>query len=273
MKFQDLGFSALVWGFFSVLPWFWVVYRTFPNRERFSISGSDFAVSRPRLILGTVLGFAAGIACTYLILQASPLLWPEVDIKPQRPKSILTQTIHLAFIQAGMMEEAFKCFFITTLGILFFRSKKGLFHPGIFLLSGSVALGFAFIENSYYIISEEEGRRFASFLGRSIHSSNIHLLINLCFGLFFLKANRIGEGTRKIGFLFAGFGLAVIQHGVVDFFLIPSSNLGTWLSTAMFVGIWVWVVRDFRFLIQNTALPSQEEKSGIGIEFSPYQGV
>jgi hypothetical protein len=84
------------------------------------------------------------------------------------------------------------------------------------------------------------------FTGRFLYSSNIHLLINLCFVLFLLKSNTEVQSQDRFTYLLKAFFLAVIQHGVVDFFLIPSSKFGVWLSVALFMGIWVWVVRDLR---------------------------
>ncbi|NBU99738.1 MAG: hypothetical protein EBS19_16270, partial [Spirochaetia bacterium] len=89
----------------------------------------------------------------------------------------------------------------------------------------------------------------------------IHLLINLCFTLFLLKANNLKLNSEKLELYFKAFLLAVIQHGVVDFFLIPSSKFGIWLSVAMFMGIWVWVVRDLRKYVYHseeaTSTPKQ----------------
>lgn len=259
MKFQDLDFSSLLYGFISILPWTLVLYYTFPKEK----------YSKTKFHLAIILGFIGGIISTYLILKLNPIIWPEVDIRARRPRSILTQTIHIAFIQAGMIEEAFKSFFILLFGFLFFRDKKNLvipkhpegilfFHKFLFPmqwsaivvpLAGFTALGFAFIENSYYIGSEISERKIETLLGRTIHSSSIHLLINLCFSLFLLKSNTKESLLSKFAVIGFAFGLAVIQHGVVDFFLIPSSSLGGWLATAMFVGIWVWVARDYRYYV------------------------
>ena len=99
------------------------------------------------------------------------------------------------------------------------------------------------------------------FTGRLLYSSNIHLLINLCFALFLLKANDLKLTSEKIELYFKAFLLAVFQHGVVDFFLIPASRFGIWLSVAMFMGIWVWVVRDLRTYVyasdENNIVPNQ----------------
>ncbi len=242
MKFQDLTGEGLFWGILSIAPWSYALLKTFPRNSYSPI----------KVYSACLLGLLGGILSTYLILEVNPLLWPEVDVR-SRPKSILTQTVHIAFIQAGMVEESFKIFFILGFALVFFRSNEDtkLWSPLIFLLAGFTALGFALIENSYYIGSEIPERRLETFLGRTVHSSNIHLLINLCFALFCLKANLVEAPVSKVGIHLFAFLLAIVQHGVVDFFLIPSSNLGGWIATAMFVGIWVWVVRDFRILIWN----------------------
>ncbi|MCE9499252.1 MAG: PrsW family intramembrane metalloprotease, partial [Leptospira sp.] len=191
------------------------------------------------------LALALGYLSTVIILSLHPLLWPEVGTRPKR-MSILTQTAHIAFIQAGIMEETFKIIFILLLSFAFaFSWKKFQFQKDVVLIAGFVALGFSLFENFQYINKQSPNARLEIFIGRTIHSSNIHLLINLCFGLFLLKSN--GKGIKeRIILISYGFFLAIAQHGVVDFFLLPSSRFGTWLATALFVGIWVWVVRDMR---------------------------
>lgn len=185
-----------------------------------------------------------GYVSTRIILGLHPIIWPEVDFKPKKT-SLLTATAHLAFIQAGMMEETFKILLILLLGYLSaFRKELKQWTRDIVLIGGFVALGFALTENYTYIHKEVQSK-FPMFTGRLLYSSNIHLLINLCFSLFLLKSNdRIP--TDRFSYLLSAFFLAVLQHGVVDFFLIPSSKFGILLSVAMFMGIWVWVVRDLR---------------------------
>jgi len=253
MKFAELSGISLVWGFFSILPWAYALWVSFPKTSS-NFPNKNATEIFVRLLFFSLLAFLAGILSTYLILELSPLVWPNVDLKPKRTKSLLTQTIHLAFIQAGMVEETFKVGFILLISSIFLRSKDGKWKKEIFLVGGFTALGFAFIENSHYIISEIPDKRFATFIGRSIHSSNIHMLINLTFALFCLKSNAISDATQKWFYIGGAFLLAVIQHGVVDFFLIPSSVIGGWIATAMFVGIWVWVVNDFRTYILDRKL-------------------
>ncbi|WCL48608.1 PrsW family glutamic-type intramembrane protease [Leptospira sp. GIMC2001] len=257
MKFEDLTITALVWGFFSILPWAYVLIATYPKSFGNSLSidqNTTKQISFLRVLMVSALCFLAGILSTYLILEVNPIIWPQVEIKAKKPKSLLTQTIHLAFIQAGMVEEAFKISFILLIGFFLLRNPDKTWNKGIVPAAGFTALGFAFIENSYYIFSEVPEKRFETYIGRTIHSSNIHMLINLCFALFLLKSNSIPSISSRRGLVGFAFFLAVMQHGVVDFFLIPASNLGAWIATAMFIGIWVWVVRDYRVYVLDKKL-------------------
>lgn len=193
------------------------------------------------ILLALFLGFIS----TRIILFLHPIIWPEIDFKP-RKTSMLTATVHLAFIQAGMMEETFKILLILILAtFLGYDRLEKKWTKDTVLIGAFVALGFAFTEN-YSYIHKEIMNKFQMFTGRLLYSSNIHLLINLCFSLFLLKSNELKANKDKLNLLIRAFFLAVIQHGVVDFFLIPSSKFGIWLSVSMFIGIWVWVVGDLR---------------------------
>lgn len=192
----------------------------------------------------------AGILSTQIILGLHPVLWPEVDFKP-RKTSLLTQTVHIAFIQAGMMEETFKILLILLVSFIFcFNRLDRTWTKDVVLAGGFTALGFSMIEN-YVYIHKEPRNTIEMFIGRTIFSSNIHFLINLVFALFLLKSNKASSKSEKAVIIGYAYGLAVIQHGVVDFFLIPGSRFGNWLASALFIGIWVWAVRDLRVLIYD----------------------
>ncbi|MCX8000286.1 MAG: PrsW family intramembrane metalloprotease [Leptospiraceae bacterium] len=244
----------------SILPWGFTVYYFQPTK-----------VVKKFLICP--LSLLIGILTTEIILSLHPVLWPEVNFKPKRP-SILTQTVHIAFIQAGAMEESFKILGILLLSYFTaFDKKTKQWTKDVILIGAFVALGFSLVENYVYIHKEtSQVAIFTMFIGRTVFSSNIHLLINLCFALFVYKSNFKETLREKVIYLFYAFLLAVIQHGIVDFFLLPSSKFGNWLATAFFTGIWVWVARDLRkfiyvyekvitppILIENVTQTNQEE--------------
>lgn len=231
--FSELSPIGIVLAFLSILPWAFFLLGLHPGKTN-------------KKFLIAVIALGLGILSTKVILMLHPIIWPEVDFKPKKNVTMLSQTVYISFIQAGMMEETFKELFIILMGILFaFNRSLKHWTKDIVLIGGFVAFGFALIEN-YVYISKDTTKVFDMFIGRTFYSTNIHLLINICFSLFLLKSNDEDKWSDKLILIAYGYILAIFQHGVVDFFLLPGSRFGNWLSTAMFVGIWVWVVRDMR---------------------------
>lgn len=200
-----------------------------------------------------ILSILLGILSTYLILKLSPILWPKIDFKPKR-STMLTATAYMAFIQAGMIEEFFKILFMLILSTLFsFNRSQRIWEKDVVLIGAFIAIGFALVENFRYILSSIHSfqKAMETFWARTLISTNLHILINICFGLFLLKSNQKKKVDKFILLIFAFF-LAVIQHGILDFFLIPLSKIGTWLAVAFFAGIWVWIVKDMRTYVYDS---------------------
>ncbi|MCW7504879.1 PrsW family glutamic-type intramembrane protease [Leptospira paudalimensis] len=232
---KEMGAFDYLIGAATVFPWAVVIWKAYKPKKGW------------QEVIGILFALVFGWLSTDLILRLQPILWPETDFSPKKKVSLLTQTAHLAFIQAGITEETFKVFFIMVLSfVLGYDRKTKEFSPSVVLFAGFVAMGFSFVENTHYIFREPEEKKLNLFIARTIHSSNIHLLINLCFSMFLLKSNLKEDVSAKRLMIMFGFVLAVLQHGVVDFLLIPGATIGLWISTAMFVGIWVWVVTDWR---------------------------
>lgn len=242
----ELDRTHLLLSFLSVFPWGFAIWYFQPSPK----------LRKTLLLLGA---FILGILSTKLILALHPVFWPEVNFKP-RKTSVLAQTVYISFIQAGMMEETFKILLILAFSyIVSFDRKVKLWMKDVVLIGAFVAIGFSFVENYVYIHKENNPKMvFNMFVGRTIYSSNIHLLINLCFGLFLYKSNFKETRLDKFFLIFYGYILAILQHGIVDFFLLPSSKFGTWLAAAFFVGIWVWVARDLRKYIYAYEVPASE---------------
>ncbi|EIE00517.1 PrsW family glutamic-type intramembrane protease [Leptospira licerasiae] len=249
----------------SIFPWgFYIIY-TQPDTGR---EKRFFFIIFFALLLGWI--------STELVLSASAWIWPETEIKAKVAKSILSQTAFLAFVKAGMMEESCKSVLIIALSLaLAYDWKKKEFLPETFLVGGFVALGFAGIENYHYILTAKEDDRIHTFILRTLKSSNAHLLINLCFALCLIKSNKRQSG--KYWYILSGFLLAVVQHGLFDFFVIPVGRFGHWAATALFVGIWVWIVKDRRVYMKEEEIykivkeKSSEEEVSIIPKEKPHR--
>jgi RsiW-degrading membrane proteinase PrsW (M82 family) len=239
--------THLLLAFLTILPWGFVIYYFQPTGR----------VRKLLIILGA---FILGILSTKLILTLHPVLWPEVNFKPKRT-TVLSQTVYIAFVQAGMLEETFKILLILLFSyFVAFDRKLKLWKKDVILIGAFVALGFAFVENYVYIHKDNNPKVVMNmFIGRAVFSSNIHLLINICFALFLFKSNFEETKGEKFILVLYGYFLAILQHGIVDFFLLPSSRFGTWLASAFFVGIWVWVARDLRKYIYGYEIEVLED--------------
>lgn len=141
-----MSFEVAFLGFFSVLPWGFFLILLFPGK---------ITMRKVALIF---FAFFLGYLSTEIVLKLHSILWPEVKFAaPKRSGHILTQTAHIAFIQAGMMEEFCKGILILLSGfVAAFDWKKYRFRKEIVLIGGFVALGFAGIENANYIFPQRK---------------------------------------------------------------------------------------------------------------------
>ncbi|PJZ68258.1 PrsW family intramembrane metalloprotease [Leptospira perolatii] len=241
--------SVQILSVLSILPWGFILVYLHPKN------------SVQRVVLLIIASLALGWLSTELVLAIHDFLWPDVPVMGQGKKPqghILTQTAHIAFVQAGMMEEACKSILILGFSYLVSYNRKAkYFYSDVVLIGGFVALGFAGVENFQYISGANELERVPMFVGRTLKSTNAHLLINLCFVLFLLKSN-LKAPSEKLFYLFRAFLLAVVQHGLFDFFVLPNARFGSWVATSLFVGIWVWVVKDYRKYTERFQFVSPE---------------
>ena len=72
MKFQELTLISLIWGFFSILPWAYAIWVSFPKNNESGIASNKFLI---KLIGFSILAFLAGILSTYL--KMSPIFFLE----------------------------------------------------------------------------------------------------------------------------------------------------------------------------------------------------
>ncbi|MCB1179273.1 MAG: PrsW family intramembrane metalloprotease, partial [Leptospiraceae bacterium] len=206
LSIENIDPGILFLSFLSIVFWGFILYKFHPEEN-----GKKIKI----IIIAMFLGFVS----TRIILSLHPILWPEVNFKPKKT-SLLTQTAYIAFIQAGAMEETFKILLIMIQGfIMSFSWKHKKWDKNIVLVGAFVALGFSFVENYIYINKDHKNSisLIATFIGRTIYSSNIHMLINICFSLFLLKTNYKDSLGEKLRLIIYAFFLAIFQHGVVDF--------------------------------------------------------
>ena len=126
---SELNTMSVILAFCSILPWAFFLYVLHPG-------------TTSRKLLLAFLALCLGILSTKVILSLHPIIWPEVDFKPKKNVTMLSQTVYISFIQAGMMEETFKELFIIVMGLLFaFNRTLKTWTKDIVLIGGFVAFG------------------------------------------------------------------------------------------------------------------------------------
>ncbi len=250
-------------GIISVLPLFFLLnaravdrYRAFVHSfaplERYIAKRNRLnTVARflpsPGILLGILLGFASVFA-----VDLAGKLLPEEFSKGLGKQDNLTKVAVIAFVLAGMLEEFWKCSLGLMACLIFTRvwrdkprdgEKDGtlsglerdrpLFASATPFILGAVGLGFALLENAAYMegipVQSLPGMLFA----RGMASAVLHTAINFTFGLALLNA----RPGRLGGVVVGAYGLAVLQHGVFNFFALPQGNFPDFLTGVVLISV------------------------------------
>ncbi len=135
-----------------------------------------------------------------------------------------------AFIVVGFSEEISKYFFVRR---IIKKSYVDEPYDGI-LYSVTVSLGFAFIENIFYVYQNGTGVG----IMRAFTAVPAHATFAAVMGYYLAKAKFNGHYTFNTLLAIAG---AVILHGSYDYFLflknIPLIQMGAIVS--LIIGIWI----------------------------------
>ncbi len=168
-------------------------------------------------------------------------------------KETLTITLFISFIEAGIIEEAFKVLFFI-LGSKHYEKTESLNPLNKFIFAALIGLGFGFAENIFYAYDYFVKDRFPFFnfselyeiysmlFGRNFTSILAHTFMNAIFAYCFIRSS---------SFLFS-LSIAILIHGLYDFFALPSTLLGL-------IFVKLWLIFAFCFCIY--AIKSLNSKS------------
>ncbi len=141
-----------------------------------------------------------------------------------------------AFGVVGSVEEGLKFLFL----MLFLYRKSFLDEPydGI-IYAGYVSLGFATIENVFYVFSYGIGTGVL----RIFTAVPAHAVFGVVMGYFVGIAKFGHKKNEKITLLLGGFLLPSFLHGLYDFFLFQKTYQGLAIFSFLLVIIGVWIGR------------------------------
>jgi RsiW-degrading membrane proteinase PrsW (M82 family) len=175
--------------------------------------------------LGLLLkGFIAGVIILFPVAfleQKLMTLFPEL--------SGLGKAAYEGFIVAGTSEEFFK---FAVLYLIFWRNRNFNEKFDGIVYAVSVSLGFAAIENVFYVF---EGSYSVGFL-RAVTAVPAHTLFGIMMGYFLGLAKFIPE--RKEEFLWKAVMIPILFHGSYDFFVLSGHPLLVLLFIPLLIVMW-----------------------------------
>ncbi|MBM7094681.1 intramembrane metalloprotease PrsW [Bacillus sp. H-16] len=157
-----------------------------------------------------------------------------------------------AFIQIAVIEEFFKWFvvFFTVYHHVHFNER----YDGI-VYASAVALGFATVENIFYLISS--GVEYA-FL-RALLPVSSHALFGVVMGYYLGKAKF--NKKRKKRFIFFSFLFPASFHGIYNYILL-TQNYWTYSVIPFMIFLWVYALRKVKHANRMQAKDYTHNKAG-----------
>lgn len=165
-------------------------------------------------------------------IMTAPIVFAESFMERFTPKNERLVVLYNSFFVAAFVEEGFK--FIV---LYFLINKNKEFNESFdaIVYSVFISLGFAGLENLFYVFSEEFGGIKTGIL-RAIFSVPAHGLFGVCMGYYF-SFSKYYKADKKLNVLFSLL-YAIIWHGLYDFFLLSEFWL-SWLIFLVFL-VYIW---------------------------------
>ncbi|MBX7058869.1 MAG: PrsW family intramembrane metalloprotease [Leptospirales bacterium] len=214
---------------------------------------------RPRLQPGAAAlispvvlgGMVCGALAAALSSVLNVLLFPGVDLvhAPSEPMALALQ---LAFVQAGALEE-FSKIGLASILLPLLAWRSGPTRSAAFLFGGA-GLGFAIVEDVFYLHNFGMQSPAGMLLARSLP---VHAMINFAFGMRLIDRDAGGLGWRYA----SGLLLAVLWHGIFDFFAFPPVAFAQFLTFAFFLLTAAYVILRFSRIFADRVERSLQEVS------------
>lgn len=248
----DMDMTGLIFALISAAPF--IVFLTRISRRqyggllgniwnRYGEPGLD-RISRRFVCAGIYAGLFAGFGSTYFVLFLNKNIFGS-EMLLFTPAQPVSWTLQMAFIQAGLIEEAAKCGFALLLCFLMTYNNKSkdknsrLFFENTVFVCTAVGLGFAIRENIDYIsIGLGTNGIIPVLLGRTM-ASIAHMMFSLNFGLYLSSATSQNWKSRAA----SGLLTCVMLHGIYDFFAFPPVLFSSILTIVFLMLMIFFIIR------------------------------
>jgi RsiW-degrading membrane proteinase PrsW (M82 family) len=206
------------------------------------------------LVLKTMMLGALGFIPAVLVELA-------LDLLPSAGLGTIPEALWASFVKIAPIEELAKAapVFLLAWGHPQFNEE----NDGI-VYAASSALGFAAVENLFYVLS----RGFAVGAARAVTSLPLHCFAGVVMGYYIGRAKFAPSGRKKLVFL--GFLWAYLAHAVYDFLVLSKSLLALALVPMVVVmaviGLRVLGRGRAMSLVRGAAQAPETEKDRVGAE-------
>lgn len=177
-------------------------------------------IHEPEPLSQLAISFVYGILSMLIATGIIYLISINIHFDPES----FTDMAFKAFLVVGLIEEGSK--FLLIRGILYRNNNFNEPFDGI-IYSVMVGMGFALTENVIYVINGDGGTAIL----RMFSAVPAHALFAVLMGFFLGEAKLEHKHTAL--YSFAAIALAVLAHGIYDFFLFISFVPGLWIGAAV----------------------------------------
>ena len=201
----------------------------------------------PLKLLGKA--FFAGVAATFFAMFIGGLLLPFVSSINMPALRIF----FISFLVAGLVEEGFK---FSALRLIIYNNEEfNEPYDGI-LYSVMVSLGFAALENILYVMSAYFKLGFLGLaqvgISRALFAVPAHALFGVIMGYYLGLAKFSKDKTLERKYMYQGLGLAVLLHGLYDFFVFTSTVLGVVYVIVLLIICWNFSLKAMKAHLQES---------------------
>ncbi|NND51524.1 MAG: PrsW family intramembrane metalloprotease [Flavobacteriaceae bacterium] len=193
------------------------------------------------------ISFLYGIISMLIATGIIYLIFKEIHFDSES----FTDMAIKAFLIIGVIEEGSKFLFIR--GILYKNDNFNEPFDGI-IYSVMVGMGFALTENIFYVINGDGGTAIL----RMFTAVPAHALFAVIMGFFLGEAKLDHKHTGLHSF--AAIALAIVAHGVYDYFLFISFVPGLWIGAVVSLIIGV-LLSHWAIKIHQDASPFRKDDS------------
>ncbi|MFT9847536.1 glutamic-type intramembrane protease PrsW [Aneurinibacillus sp. REN35] len=175
------------------------------------------------------------------ILLVFPIMVIQFGFQEELELGVFAQSYFLA----GFLEEFFKWF------IIYYTAYKHVEfdepYDGI-VYSVAVSLGFATLENFFYLLSHGVSTAFY----RALLPVSGHGLFGVLMGYYLGKAKFIAEPRKQRVYLLFSLAIPVLLHGTYDFILMAGGAVWPWLMIPFMLLLWTVAIGRSRAALNKS---------------------